>query len=191
MTLDEGWYLMSVKELERELARLRDPSQPPTDAPHLTIEEALEARAAGNVPDENGRSLRLVLHVSNVEDVRSLSRRRLEFEPDFHDEPTWRRDGSVPINVVPMRLGPIEPAPDRDWWNEPDIAELEAEWRRTGKVDDVRIPDGYRGFVFKTVLSLRAAGRPITVETILASVARWLTPEDVATLRDALHEANP
>lgn len=191
MTLDEGWYLMSVKELERELARLRDPSQPPTDAPHLTIEEALEARAAGNVPDENGRSLRLVLHVSNVEDVRSLSRRRLEFEPDFHDEPTWRRDGSVPINVVPMRLGPIEPAPDRDWWNEPDIAEPEAEWRRTGKVDDVRIPDGYRGFVFKTVLSLRAAGRPITVETILASVARWLTPEDVATLRDALHEANP
>jgi hypothetical protein len=190
VTLEEGWYLMNVSELEQELAHARDPSKPPSTVRRITQAEALEFRSAGNVPDENGRSLRLVLHVRSAEDVRNLSRRRLRFEPDFHDEPTWRREGSVPVNVVPLRLGPIEPAAERGWWHEPEVAELEEEWRKTGRIGDVRVPEAYRSFVYKTVLSLRAAGRSVTVETIASSVARWLSPEDAAAIRSALEEAN-
>ena len=39
--LEEGWYLMSVAELERELARVKDPSVPASGAVPLTTEEAL------------------------------------------------------------------------------------------------------------------------------------------------------
>ena len=190
MTLEQGWYLMSVAELERELARAREGAGAPTEAVHLTSEEAMAFRSAGNVPDESGRSLRIVLHVRSADDVRNLSRRRLEFEPDFHEEPTWRKEGSVPINVVPLRLEPVEPASDTEWWAEPEVAELESEWLRTGRVGDVRVPESYRSFVYKTVLSLRAADLPISVETICASVARWLSPDDTAALRSALEEAN-
>ena len=190
MTLPEGWYLMSVVELEQELARVRDGEVAPSGAPHLSTEDALAFRAAGNVPDERGRSLRLVLHVRTAEDVRNLSQRRLEYEPDFHDEPTWRREGSVPVNVVPLRLGEISPAADREWWEEPEVARLESEWKETGTIAGITVPEGYRSFVYKTVLSLRAAGRPISVESISASVARWLSPEDAAALRAALRDAN-
>lgn len=190
MTLDEGWYLMSVPELEHELARVRDPARGPSGAIALSVEEALARRAAGNVPDEHGRSLRLVLHVRSAEDVRRLSQRRLRFEPDFHEEPKWRIEGSVPVNVVPLRLAGVEPAPDRGWWDEPDVARLEDEWLKSGTVEGVKVPELYRSFVYKTVLSLRSAGVPISVESICASVARWLTPEDSARLRAALIEAN-
>ena len=57
------------------------------------------------MPDEDGRSLRIVLHVRDALDVRRLSERRLAFEPDFHEAPTWRREGSKPINVVPLLVG--------------------------------------------------------------------------------------
>ena len=189
--LEEGWYLMSVAELERELARTRDPSLPGTEARRLSTEEALAARSAGNVPDVQGRSLRLVLHVRSAEDVRTLSQRRLEFEPDFHDAPTWRVDGSVPINVVPLRLDEVAPVEGREWWHEPDVAELEEAWTRSGSVDGVVVPAAYRSFVYKTVLSLRAAGRPVTIDSISASVARWLSPSDADALKRALEEANP
>jgi hypothetical protein len=181
---------MSVAELEQELARVRDPSVAPSGAVRLSVEEALAFRSAGNMPDDDGRSLRIVLHIRSAEDVRRLSERRLEFEPDFHEAPTWRRDGSKPVNVVPLRLARTESATERDWWEEPDVAQLEAEWLRTGTVDGIKVPEGYRSFVYKTVLALRAANHSVTVETIADSVARWLTPEDAATLRSALEAAN-
>ena len=190
MTPAEGWYLMSVPELERVLARFREGAEPSEDLSPLTKEEAMAFRDAGNVPDESGRSLRLVLHVRSAEDVVNLSSRRLEFEPDFHEEPTWRREGSVPINVVPLRLAPVADAPDREWWADPNVAELEDEWQRTGLIEGVAVPEEYRSFVYKTVLSLRAADRPVTVETICASVARWLSVDDTDALRSALEAAN-
>jgi hypothetical protein len=191
VTLDEGWYLMSVAELEEELARLRDPSAPPSSARPIATEDALAFRAAGNVPDEQGRSLRIVLHVRSAADVRALSEKRLRFEPDFHEEASWRREGSVPVNVVPLRLGPVPPAAERNWWDEPDVAALEAGWRRDGRVEGIRVPEDYRSFVYKTVLSLRAAGRPITIDSISASLGRWLDATDVAAVRGALEDANP
>lgn len=190
MTLEEGWYLMSLSELEAELARLRDPSVPPSGAPHLTVRQALRLRDAGNLPDSAGRSLRLVLHVRNASDLRNLPTRRLDFEPDFHEEPRWRVDGSLPVNVVPLRLGEIRSGDESEWWNEPEVAELESEWLKTGKVAGIRIPDGYRSFVYKTVLSLRAAGHPVTIESLCASLARWLSPQDSEAFRSALERAN-
>lgn len=187
--LEEGWYLMSVPELEQELKRLNDPEVAASDALRLSVEEAIAFRDAGNVPDDHGRSLRLVLHVRSAEDLRSLSRRRLLYEPDFHEEPSWRREGSLPINVVPYRLGEVEAAPSSPWWDEPEVRELETEWASTGTVAGIKVPADYRSFVYKTVLSLRAAGRDVSIETIHASVARWLSPEDAAQLRDALEEA--
>lgn len=189
--LEEGWYLMSVAELETELARVRDPSVPASGARRLSIEEALALRAAGNVPDDRGRSLRLVLHVRSAQDVRDLSNRRLGYEPDFHEAPTWRVEGSVPINVVPLRLEEVAPVEEREWWSEPGVAELEEEWSRSGTVEGVAVPAAYRSFVYKTVLSLRAAGRPVTVDAITSSVARWLAPDDVASMKRALEGANP
>lgn len=181
---------MSVRELERELARSKDPSLPPTGAPHLSKEEALALRSRGNVPDEDGRSLRIVLHVRSLEDVKGLSRRRLAFEPDFHEEPTWRREGSVPINVVPLRMGPIEAAPQESWQDEPEVAALEGEWQTSGTIAGIKVPEAYRSFVYKTVLSLQGANLEVTVPAIVASVARWLPPDDVRNLRAALETAN-
>jgi hypothetical protein len=190
VTLAEGWYLMSVRELEQELARSRGQDVPATASPKLTTEDALRHRDAGNIPDELGRSLRLVLHVRSMADVRELSKRRLEFEPDFHDEPSWRVADSVPVNVVPLRLGSLEPAAGREWWNEPGVAELDAEWAAEGTIGGIRVPESYRSFVYKTVLSLRAAGREVTVESVYASVSRWLSADDADSLRVALEEAN-
>jgi hypothetical protein len=52
------------------------------------------------------------------------------------------------------------------------------------------IPGAYRGFVYKTVVSLRSAGRDVTVDSVADSVARWLEPARVAELRAALEDAN-
>jgi hypothetical protein len=45
--------------------------------------------------------------------------------------------------------------------------------------------------VFKTVVSLRSANRDVTPDAISDSVARWLPPEDVVRLREALKEKEP
>ncbi|MDP9069613.1 MAG: hypothetical protein M3N53_14915 [Actinomycetota bacterium] len=182
---------MSVADLEIELRRRRDPDgdHRPSNAVALTTEEALAIRNAGNIPDELGRSLRLVLFVDGEE----LSLKRLAFEPDFHQAPAWRREGSKPVNVVPLQVSTVEkaPRPGIAWWEQPDVQELEASWRETGAVQGLVVPAAYRSFVFKTVASLRSAGAEITVEAILDSVARWLAPHQVAELRAALREANP
>jgi hypothetical protein len=181
---------MSTPELERMLLRLQSAS--PAPAPELTpltIEEALAYRDAGNLPDREGRTLRLFLFARNQKEVRDLSLRRLRFEPDYHDAPTWRRQGSKPINVVPLRSD-REGAEEHPWWEEPDLAALESEWMSTGRIDGLRIPAAYRGFVYKTILSLRAAGRPVRVDSVAGSLARWLAPEEVAEIRSALESAN-
>jgi hypothetical protein len=188
--LREGWYLMSVHDLEIELARHRGEARPePTGSVALSIADALAFRDAGNVPDELGRSLRLVLHVSD-ESAAALHEKRLDWEPDFHDAPDWRGPGSMPVNVVPLRVDTARAAPGRAWWDDPELAALEKEWEATGVVAGVRVPAEYRGFVYKTVLSLQQAGRPMTVDSLLDSVARWLNAEQVEELRRALAAAN-
>jgi hypothetical protein len=186
----EGWYLMSTRELERMVLWLRSASTEPAPEPtRLTIEEALAYRDAGNLPDQHGRTLRLLLHARDRQEVRDLSLRRLLFEPDYHDAPTWRRQGSKPINVVPL-WSDHETSEEHPWWEEPDLAALESEWLTTGGIDGLRIPAAYRGFVYKTILSLRAAGRPVSIDSVADSLARWLAPEEVAEIRSALESAN-
>lgn len=189
-TLQEGWYLMSVADLEIELRRIREPGRvtEPSRAERLSNEAALEYRNAGNLPDELGRSLRLVLRGA----PESLGTSRLRFEPDFHRAPSWRRPGSKPVNVVPL---PDErPRPDaateKGWWEQDDVAGLEAEWNRSGEVAGIVVPGAYRSFVFKTVASLKSAGVEVSVDAIVGSVARWLAPDQVAELEGALREAN-
>ena len=190
--LDEGWYLRSVGDLEIELALARGEARTErSGALRLTVDEALAFKAAGNVPDARGRSLRLVLHVADDADAARVSERRLRWEPDFHDAPEWRREGSVPVNVVPLRLhGRGSDAPNESWLDDPDLAALEEQWRATGSVAGIRVPGEYRGFVYKTVLALQAGGRAVTVEAIVDSVARWLDEKSVLDLRGALEAAN-
>jgi hypothetical protein len=188
--LEEGWYLMSVAELESVLRRLRDgPGEPTLPGIRLSIEQALAFRDAGNVPDENGRSLRLVLHVDT--EPEGLARKRAVFEPDYHAAPTWRREGSKPVNVVPLGRGSVpgreEPGP---WWDDPDVRALEDEWQRDGTMRGVTIPAELRSFVHKTVLALEAAGREVDATSIADSVARWLPPAEARSMRAALLEAN-
>lgn len=178
---------MSVRDLEIELARHRDPQRAHerSGAETLTTEEALAYRAAGNVPDEEGRSLRLVLYV----DDEPLGDKRLRYEPDYHSAPTWRREGSKPINVVPLATRPRVPAETEGaWWDQPDVAPLETEWQRTGAIGGLAIPAELRGFVFKTIVSLRAAGIEVTQRSIVDSVSRWLAPAQVKDLQRAFEE---
>jgi hypothetical protein len=193
MSLQEGWYLMSTPELEHELARWRHPEADlrPSGARRLSVPDALAYRNAGNVPDAQGRTLRLVLTVDRRAGAPSLDARRQLYEPDFHEVPTWRRSGSVPVNIVPLRLPESPPAADRAWFEEPELAALEEEWRATGALAGLRVPAGLRGFVYKTVLSLRASGREVTVEAVASSLARWVRPEEARRIRRALQEANP
>ena len=190
--MEEGWYLMSTTDLEIELARWRgDADRPASNAQPLSVGEALDFRNEGNVPDELGRTLRLVLHVDSDEALRSLDARRLTYEPDFFKAPEWRRPGSRPVNVVPLRrpeVGGVLPGP---WWDDPVMAEMEAEWAASGAVGGVRIPGQYRSFVFKTIALLRAAGEAVTVGSISDSIARWLQPDQAEGLRKLLDEANP
>jgi len=190
--LHEGWYLMSTSDLERELKRWRSPGLgfPPTDALPLTIPEALAYRNAGNLPDAQGRTLRLVLEVSDAEELKSLSAKRMQFEPDYHDPPNWKRAGSAHVNVVPLRDPQVTGDP-RAWWEKPQLAALEAEWSATETVEGLRVPGELRGFVYKTVLALKAGGRSVSPDTIADSLERWLPPLEVAQIREALKEANP
>ena len=184
--LAEGWYLMSNAELEAELARWRSGEGPRSGAIPLDTDRALAYKHAGNVPDENGRWLRLVLHVDDEGDLRALSEKRARYEPDYHSAPTWRRPGSKPVNVVPLRARDVRVDHAPPWWEEPGIAELEDEWARRGTVAGMPVPGEYRGFVFKTVIALRGAGQEVTPKAVADSVERWLSPEDAAGLRRAL-----
>lgn len=189
--LHEGWWLMSTPGLERELRRRRSPDLglPPSDTLPLTIPEALAYRNAGNLPDALGRTLRLVLEVGDAEELESLSAKRMEYEPDYHDPPKWRREGSVHVNVVPLR-GPEVTGDPRAWWENPQLAALEAEWGTRGTVAGLRVPGELRGFVYKTVLALEADGRSVSPDTVADSLERWLPQAEVAQIREALREAN-
>jgi hypothetical protein len=180
---------MSAHDLELELKRWRtDETVPASGAEPLSVEDALAYRDAGNLPDANGRSLRLVLHVNDAAELSYLQQKRLQYEPDFHDAPTWRREGSKPVNVVPLRRDDVAGAGGRAWWDDPDVAELEAEWSRSGTVAGMTVPAEFRSFVYKTVLSLRAAGRPIDADSVADSIARWLPPEEVEQIRTSLKQ---
>jgi hypothetical protein len=193
----EGWYLMSTRDLEIELAAERgeETDVQQSDAQPLTAAEALAFRNAGNIPDELNRTLRLVLRIDRPRDAGELRAKRLEYEPDYLEAPSWRGPGSAPVNVVPLaatdtrrkRRAGESPA---TWWNDPQLARLEAEWESTGAVSGVAIPAAYRGFVYKTVLELRAAGRRVTVDAITDSITRWTRPGDAEEIRRALQEAN-
>lgn len=190
--MEEGWYLMSTRDLEVELARDAGRVDPrPSRAKRLTTEEALAYREAGNLPDEQGRSLRLVLRMEDQSDLLSLDAKRLAFEPDFHQAPTWRKEGSKPVNVVPLRAHEVAGPRRSAWWQQSDLAELEEAWQESGEVVGVKVPAAYRGFVYKTVLMLRAADTEITVDALVDSIARWVPARDVEEIRAALKEANP
>jgi hypothetical protein len=188
--LEDGWYLMSTSELERELARRRGANVAPTGAPRLSVEEALDFRNAGNLPDPDGRTLRLVIHVEDEKDLENLGLRRLEFEPDYHDAPDWRREGSAPVNIVPLRRAGVAGPRQGAWWEETDLGGLEQEWARSGSVAGLKVPGEYRSFVYKTVLALQSAGREITVDSVVGSIARWLPPAEAEEIRTALRAAN-
>lgn len=188
----DGWYLISTDVLMRELARFRtgEELRPSPDIQPLTIEEALAYRDSGNLPDAHGRSLRLVLSVSSEDELHSLEARRLAFEPDYLDAPDWRREGSKPINVVPLRSPDVKGV-DRAWWEDATLAPLEKEWQDTGTVAGMPVPGEFRSFIFKTVIALRAADRDVTSEAVLDGVARWLSPSQVDELRAAFDRVRP
>lgn len=184
----EGWYLMSTHELEQLLAAWRSSDRDAEFGTPLTVEQAIECRNAGNVPDEHDRSLRLVLFV----DDEPLEQKRLRYEPDYHEAPLWRGPDSKPVNVVPLRGAEDSRSEARPpWWELPRVKELEEEWRRTGAVAGVEVPADYRSFVFKTVIALQSAGQPVTAESISDSIARWLSPQDAAKVRQSLQAKGP
>jgi hypothetical protein len=184
--IPEGWYLMSTADLEEMLGAWRAGRESlPESARRLTQEAAMAYRRAGNLPDEQDRSLRLLLRVETETDLKSLDAKRLVFEPDYLDAPSWRRAGSRPVNVVPLRSAHVRGAP-QPWFEEPALAELEGEWRATGTVGGVFVPGEYRSFVFKTVLALRSAGREVTAKTIADGITRWLPEEEAHRIREAL-----
>lgn len=188
--LQEGWYLMSLQDLEAELLRHKDPGEPGgSTTERLTQERAMAIRERGNIPDAEGRSLRLVLHV----DGEPLASKRLRFEPDLHEAPTWRREGSKPVHIVPLRpeSGPeAEPSSEAAWWEQADVAGLESEWRERGRVGGLAIPGAYRSFLLKTIASMTSAGLEISIDSVIGSLSRWLQPDLVAEIRSALVEAN-
>jgi hypothetical protein len=190
--MEEGWYLMSTEDLERELARWRDPkaSAPASNALRLSIDDALAYRNAGNIPDEMDRSLRLVLRIDEPSQLSYLQAKRLMWEPDFHDAPDWRREGSRHVNVVPLRTPEMAAPAPAPWWEDPKLKKLEREWKSGGRVAGIVVPGAYRGFVYKTVLALQEAGVEVTVDNVCGSIERWLPAGDAGRLRHALEEAN-
>lgn len=183
----EGWYLMSTPELEKALAVWRGGGRSEEFGVPLSIEEALARRNDGNIPDEGGRSLRLVLFVGDE----PLERKRLLWEHDFHDAPDWRREGSRLVNIVPLRTAGSPPGDTRSWWETPQMEALEKEWRRDGSILGIEVAAEYRSFVFKTVIALQEAGREVTPDAIGDSIARWLQPEDAQKIRASLKEKGP
>ena len=181
----DGWYLISTPELEQALPARRNGDDVEVGV-RLTNEEAVRYRNAGNLPDEAGRWLRLVLQVGPNESVEDKRRR---FEPDFHEKPSWRRDGSKPVNVVPLRSGHAAPA--NPWWEQDDVRDLETEWRETGKVEGLVVPEEYRSFALKTIASLKQVGVAITPDSVADSIARWLAPDEVEEIRAALKREEP
>ena len=178
---------MSTPELERALAAWRHGDRDEEFGVALSTGDALAWRDAGNVPDKHDRSLRLVLFV----DEEALEKKRLRWEPDFHEAPTWRREGSRRVNVVPLR-SPDSPASDgRPWWEMPGVEALEQEWRRDGTVAGLQVPSEYRSFVFKTVVALREAGREVTPDAIADSVSRWVSAQDAEKIRSSLKRKGP
>ena len=189
--LAAGWYLMSTADLERELGHWRTGSGAPGEnIRQLSIDEALAFRDAGNIPDELGRSLRLVLRVETEADLYSLEAKRLVYEPDYLGAPDWRRAGSKPVNVVPLRRPDVTGRAEA-WWDEETMAAYEAEWANTGSVAGVRIPREYRSFVFKTIAVLQAADKEVTVGSIADSLQRWLPPAEAEEIRRALTHLQP
>ena len=176
----------------RELARFRAGEElgATPDIQPLTTQEALAYRDAGNLPDDQERSLRLVLSVASEEELHSLEARRLTFEPDYLNAPEWRREGSKPINVVPLRSLDVKGV-EQPWWEDPAVAPLEKEWQETGAIGGMSVPGEYRSFIFKTVIALRSAGREVTPEAVLDGVARWLSPSQVDELRAAFDSVAP
>lgn len=178
---------MSTSELERALAAWRAGTRDAEFGVSLSIDAAIARRDEGNVPDHEDRSLRLVLFV----DDEPLERKRLRWEPDYHDAPDWRREGSRPVNVVPLRSADSPQGDGRPWWEMPRVKELEERWRRDGSVAGIEVPAEYRSFVFKTVIALQDAGREVTPDSIGDSIARWLPVEDAVRIRASLRERGP
>lgn len=182
----EGWYLMNLTELEGLLARWRAGEQLGDIGVPLEIVDALARKRAGNLPDARGRTLRLVLMV----DEAPLEERRALYEPDVHERPDWRRPGSKPVHVVPLKRRRQQEVP-YPWWEDPSVKHLEAEWQRSGRIAGVPVPEDYRSFVLKAVASLRVQGKEISARAIADSIERWLLPEDAARLRAALDAQEP
>ena len=182
---------MTAAEVEGELRSIDDPAVagPVTGAVPLPQEDALAFKRAGNLPDDQGRTLRLVIRAEGT-DPESIARRRVLFEPDYHDAPAWRRPGSKPVNVIPRPAGRSGGDGPQAWWEDPAMEALETEWRERGTAGGVKVPGEYRSFVFKTVAALRAADREVTAATIADSIARWVPEPDAAEIRTALLEAN-
>jgi hypothetical protein len=185
--VEEGWYLMTSAEVERLLTAIRSGSTQIEIGRRLSTEEALAYRNAGNVPDAEGRTLRLILY---SDDPATLVRKRVRFEPDYNEAPTWKIEGSKPVNLIPLKTGDRKARDWEAWWEDPDIAPLEEEWMTWGSIEGLQVPGEYRGFVFKTVVELRAAGKEVTPQTVADSVARWVSPEDADRIRKALVAAN-
>lgn len=177
---------MNTREIEQALAAWRSNAPVEIGVP-LSTDEALGIRNAGNLPDEDDRSLRLVLLV----DEEPLERKRLRYEPDFHRAPEWRLEGSRPVNVVPLRTSAAPAASGQAWWETPRVRELEEGWQATGIVAGMHVPAEYRSFVFKTVIALQDAGQAVTPSAVGDSVARWLSPEDAMKIRQSLEPEGP
>jgi hypothetical protein len=178
---------MSDRAVEAMLAARREGrDELPEEALALSRDEGVEYRNEGNLPDEAGRTLRLLLVLepgesSGVEAMRSL------FEPDYLDAPAWRREGSRSVNVIPVGIHEVTEL--SAWWDEEEMAAFETEWRARGTVSGVPVPGEYRSFVYKTVAALRRAGRVVTADSIAGSIARWVPPSAAAEVRRALIEA--
>ncbi len=177
---------MSDRDVEIEVARLRGEPRDASGALALSVDEALAYRSRGNIPDELGRSLRLVLSDATT----TFEQRRLDFEPDLHAAPTWRRQGSRTVTLIPLPRDKASKPDDWEWRDDPAMLGSEEEWSRTGRVGDLAIPADIRGFLFKTIVALRSADQEITIDSVCSSIARWLQPSDVERIRNALIEAN-
>ncbi len=175
---------MSDRDVEIEIARFRGEDRPASNASPLSIPDALEFRAAGNIPDEMGRCLRIVLSDEEM----PFEKRRLDFEPDLHAAPTWRREGSRPVTLIPLPSGAGKEVKPEEWrWSDdPAMQALEDEWTRTGGAGGLVIPAEFRGFLFKTIATLQDEGREVTIDSVCSSISRWLSPSDVDRIRSAL-----